>query len=186
MQKRGASELRIYQPSPSEWQQIQSTRRNLYFLLDDVQDTYNIGSFFRMADAMGVRKMYLSGRSECPPNHRIQKAAVGTEDIVAWEYLTDPLQALASFKSDHAEGQTIAIELADNSIGITDLDVHLPLLLILGHETDGISQPVLDASDQILQLPMYGVNISMNVVVSAAMALGVIEGKLVEERAEKK
>ena len=45
--------------SPTE-HQIQSIQRNqIYLVLDRIIDTYNIGSMFRLADAIGAQKLYL-------------------------------------------------------------------------------------------------------------------------------
>ena len=41
-----------------------------------------------------------------------------------------------------------------------------PIALVVGHESDGVSKEVLDMADQIVELSMFGVNVSLNVMVS--------------------
>jgi len=81
--KLNSKQLRISDPSEEE---IQNIKRNpIYLVLDNVLDTYNIGSLFRLADATGIAKMYICGDCEYPPSSRIHKAAVGTENWVPWQ-----------------------------------------------------------------------------------------------------
>jgi len=42
---------------------------------------------------------------------------------------------------------------------------------VVGHETDGVSKEVLEMVDEIVEIPMFGVNISLNVMVSLAVVL---------------
>jgi len=48
--------------------------------------------------------------------------------------------------------------------------------LIVGNETTGVSKEVLKMADAVVEIPMFGVNISLNVMVS----LGVVLYKVVE------
>ncbi|MCL6096671.1 MAG: TrmH family RNA methyltransferase, partial [Patescibacteria group bacterium] len=68
-----AKELRTTRPSKKDLAKIK--RRENYFILEDVLDTYNVGGIFRLADAIGVKKVYLCGLTETPPNPRIKKAS---------------------------------------------------------------------------------------------------------------
>ena len=83
MLKLGSKELRKTPSSPEELSQIK--RNPIYLVCDRVLDTYNIGSLFRLADAIAAEKIYLCGDMEYPPSSRIHKSAVGTEVWVPWE-----------------------------------------------------------------------------------------------------
>src|SRR3989344_3993357 len=61
-------------------------RRPIYFILENIYDTYNIGGLFRLADGLAIEKMYICGESEIPPNSRIKKASIGTYKVVPWVY----------------------------------------------------------------------------------------------------
>src|SRR3990167_4548747 len=96
--KLGAKELRVSSPSEADLKGIK--RREIYIICDNVLDTYNIGSIFRLADAVAAKKIYLCGQSETPPNSRIAKAAVGTEKWVPWQYERTANDAVAKKKSN--------------------------------------------------------------------------------------
>src|SRR5215469_984726 len=63
-------------------------------LLDNVRSLYNVGAFFRTADAAGVEKLYLCGITGRPPKRALTKTALGAEETVGWEYSWDPLPLL--------------------------------------------------------------------------------------------
>jgi TrmH family RNA methyltransferase len=46
-----------------------------------------------------------------------------------------------------------------------------PVAIVVGHETDGVSKEILDLSDLIIEIPMWGINKSLNVIVSTAIAV---------------
>ena len=51
------------------------------------------------------------------------------------------------------------------------MDYQLPIALVVGHETVGVSKEVLEIADQIVEIPMWGVNKSLNVMVSLGIVL---------------
>ncbi len=173
MIKFNADQLRKLDPNES----VEPIKRYpLYFILDDVWDTYNIGGIFRLADALAVEKIYICGQSEIPPNHKIAKASVGTYKIVPWEYRSTAVEAIEQLRTtltpDTGEKSTlkvVSIEQAHNSVPYTKYEYSFPLALIVGNETHGVSQEALLASDAVVELPMHGVNTSLNVIVSAAI-----------------
>lgn len=146
-------------------------RQDIYIILDNVLDTYNIGAIFRLADAVAVRKIYLCGETPTPPNHRITKASVNTWRWVAWEHSTTTTDAITYLRRTVPNIKIIAVELTDDSIPYTEADYGQPLALIVGHETTGVSTDTLSLVDQTVQLPMFGINTSLNVMVSLGIVL---------------
>ena len=74
-------------------------RRPIYFILENIYDTYNIGGLFRLADALSIEKMYICGQSEIPPNSKIKKASIGTYKVVPWEYCKTAADAIKKLKT---------------------------------------------------------------------------------------
>ena len=146
-------------------------RNEIYIILDNVLDTYNIGSIFRLADAVAANKVILTGGSTTPPNPRIKKASINTTEVVSWEYVESASAAIKNLQLQVENLQVVAVEQSKNSVPYDKFNYQLPICLLVGHETDGISQEVLDLCDGVVELPMYGVNISLNVMVSLAVVL---------------
>jgi tRNA G18 (ribose-2'-O)-methylase SpoU len=161
--------LRKNPPQEGEVKQIK--RNPIYFVLDNILDTYNIGSVFRLGDATAVEKIYICGEnSEYPPSSRIHKAAVGTEEWVPWQKCESVIEVVRELKSKGI--QVIAIEQDERAVDYRQLTVdnlRLPVALVVGHETTGVSKAVLDMADLIVELPMFGINKSINVWGSLAI-----------------
>lgn len=168
MDRMNSKQLRKIKPVNGEDKLIK--RNPIYFILDNVLDTYNIGSVFRLGDATAVEKIYICGSSEYPPSSRIHKAAVGTEEWVAWEKRDTALEVVKELREKGV--QIISVEQDSRSIPYTLLSTKLktPVALVVGHETTGVSKEVLDNSDFIVELPMFGINKSINVWGSLAIA----------------
>jgi tRNA G18 (ribose-2'-O)-methylase SpoU len=160
--------LRHQTPSKLE---LKNLKHNpIYIVLDNVLDTYNIGSMFRLADAVGAKKLFICGKdAEYPPSSRIHKAAVGTENWVAWEKYENTVDLIKKLKEDKI--QIIAVEQHKNAINYQDLhkNINFPIAIVVGHETNGISKEVLELADTIAEFPMHGINTSFNVWGSAAI-----------------
>jgi 23S rRNA (guanosine2251-2'-O)-methyltransferase len=168
MIKMNALQLRMIQETRDK---IQVKRNEIYIVLDNVLDTYNIGSIFRLADAVGAKKVYLCGGTETPPNHRIKKASINTTEWVEWEYKASAAEAISNIKYQISNIQVVAIEQAEGSVAYDKFDYQLPIALVVGHESEGVSKEVLEICDGVVELPMFGVNISLNVMVSLGIVL---------------
>ena len=167
--KLNAKQLRASRPRKTDIKKIK--RRGIYIICDNVLDTYNIGSIFRLADAVGASCVYLCGKSETPPNSRIAKASVGCDKWVKWEYFKDAKSAISNLKSQISNLKVVAIEQGKGSIDFRKADYGLPVVFVVGHETDGVSRGALSVCDEVVEIPMFGVNISLNVMVSLGIVL---------------
>lgn len=169
MNKLNAKELRISNPTLEDIEKIK--RNEIYIILDNVWDTYNIGAIFRLADAVAAKKIYICGESETPPNSRIQKASVGTWQWTPWEKRVSALDAIMHVRKEIPEIQIVSVELDEKSIPYTQYEYSLPIAIVVGHETEGISLEALETSDVIVELPQLGINTSLNVMVSLGIVL---------------
>ena len=179
-----APELRTTVPKPLE---VASIKRNpIYIVCDNVLDTYNVGSIFRLADAVAATQILLCGATEIPPNTRIKKASINTTEWVPWEYFKDAKSAVQSLKikvplqgKQNQNLKIISVEQDSRSVPFYKAEYSFPIALVVGNETYGISKEVLDISDLIVEIPMWGVNKSLNVMVSLGIVLfEVMENKV--------
>jgi len=168
MEKLNAKQLR---QGTGKSQKAKVKKNEIYIVLDNVLDTYNIGSIFRLADAVAAKKVYLCAGSETPPNHRIKKASINTTEFVDWSYSESAATAIENLKFKIGNLQVVAIEQNSQSVPYDQFDYKLPICLVVGHESDGVSKEVLDICNGIVELPMFGVNISLNVMVSLGIVL---------------
>lgn len=169
MLKLNAQELRTTEPTEEQIKSIK--KKPIYIILDNVLDTYNVGSIFRLADSVAAEKVYLCGETLIPPNPRIKKASISTWKWVDWQYEKTAVNAVLELRTQIPELKVIAVEQDERSKRFDQVDYELPLALVVGNETYGVSKDVLDMADTIVELPMWGVNKSLNVMVSCGIVL---------------
>jgi len=169
MLKLKASELRNTKPQKADLKKI--NKNPIYIVLDNVLDTYNVGAIFRLADAVSAEKVILCGQTETPPNTRIKKASINTTEWVAWSYAKTAAEALQELKSQNSKLKIVAIEQDLRSVPYDKYEYTFPIALVVGHETDGVSKEVLQKADAVVEIPMWGVNVSLNVMVSLGIVL---------------
>lgn len=165
--KLNAQELRELEENKVQGELKEVKRRPLFLILENIYDTYNVGGLFRLADALAVEKMYLCGEMEVPPNPRIKKASIGTYKVVPWEYKKTAVEAIGELRAQGTH--IVAVEQAPEAVAYTEADYRSPLALLVGNETSGVTKPTLDEVDEIVEIPMWGINKSLNVIVSAAI-----------------
>ena len=142
----------------------------LRLLAHDMDIALNVGALFRLADALGVAHLHLSGASPVPPDAKIRKTSRSAERHVAWSYEADPLATVAALK---AQGwRIVSLELSTQSVDLRELPVAAGdrICLVVGAENTGVCQALLDASDTTVHIPMRGHNSSMNVANACAIA----------------
>ena len=143
---------------------------SLSYLAHDLDSPANVGSLFRIADALGVERIYLTGRSAVPPNSKLRRTSRATEKYVRFSHAAEPISVLHELKA--IGYRIISLELTDASIDVRELTVKASdrICLVLGSENAGVSQALLDLSEQTVHLPMIGRNSSMNVATACAVA----------------
>ena len=135
----------------------------------NIRSLWNIGSFFRTADAFGVTHIHLTGYTAEPPREEIAKTALGAEKTVSWSKTSDPLDVIRQMKSEGYE--IVALEIAVGSMPLRDFHPQKPVCLIVGHEVLGVPDDLLKAADRTVCIPMSGMKESLNVSVALGIAL---------------
>lgn len=138
-------------------------------LLDNIRSMYNIGSFFRTSDAVGLDKLYLCGITAYPPKSAISKTALGAEESVAWQHHADAREVLAALRSGGYE--IAAIETSLHSVDLFEWRPAFPVCIAFGHEVDGIRPELLALADTHVRIPMVGRKHSLNVATAAGVVL---------------
>lgn len=142
----------------------------------DVEKPENIGALFRLADALGIARIYLVGKSPDPDHKKIKRVARSTHQSVPWTHTTSE-QAVASLK-ELLQGDDqccIGLEITAQSEPLSELTKRLKLSnkhvhLLLGNENRGVPQEFLQLTQACTHITMHGQNSSMNVSMAAGIA----------------
>ncbi len=167
MNRLNSHQLRSSHPVVAKKNQRKIKRNPIVLVLDNVLDTYNIGSFFRLADAVGAQKIYLCGPVVTPPNIKIHRSSIGTWKWIPWEQISEIGECLTKLKKDGY--QIIACEQSPKSVLYTKAKYKFPLAIVAGSESNGVGESALKMSDQIVEIPMYGINKSLNVLLATSI-----------------
>ncbi len=106
-------------------------------LLENVRSLYNVGSFFRTADAVALEKLYLAGITGYPPQNMITKTALGAEETVPWKHVATASELITGLRADGRE--IVAIETSVHAVDLFDWRPRFPVCVMFGHETDGLT-----------------------------------------------
>jgi len=138
-------------------------------LLDNVRSLYNVGAFFRTADAVRLEKIYLSGITGRPPKRAITKTALGAEETVAWEH---SWEAASLVRGLRARGYEIAaVETTLHAVNLFEWAPRFPVCVVFGHEVDGIAPGISALADTQVRIPMLGAKHSLNVATAGGVVL---------------
>ena len=138
-------------------------------VLENVRSMYNVGAFFRTADAAGAARLHLCGITASPPKSAISKTALGSDAVVPWEYTSDASKLVSRLRSEGCE--IAAIETSLHAIDLFDWQPRFPVVLLYGHETDGLTAELSAAADTHVRIPMLGKKHSLNVAVAGGVVL---------------
>jgi tRNA G18 (ribose-2'-O)-methylase SpoU len=138
-------------------------------LLDNVRSMYNVGAFFRTADAAGVEMLYLCGITSHPPKKGIRKTALGAEERARWEHSWDPLPLVEALRARQYE--IAAVETSVHAVDLFDWKPRFPVCLVFGHEVEGIRAQIADRCDTHVRIPMLGMKHSLNVATAGGVAI---------------
>ena len=143
----------------------------LILVVDRVRSALNVGSLFRTADAFGVERIVLCGYTPTPPHRDIRKTALGADEVIPWTHAQETDEAVRDLVDQGIE--VWALETAEPHVRLADWrpETNGPVALVVGNEVEGVGQNVLDLCVGCIEIEQVGVKHSLNVSVSAGVAL---------------
>ncbi len=139
-----------------------------YIYCDNVRDPGNLGTIIRTADAAGFGGVMLSPECVDIYNPKTVRSSMGSffhiplyEDVKYFE--------ISQFK---AQGFSVFCSLLDNdTIDYTLSDMKKPLILVIGNESNGISDEMRHLADEKVKIPIDGKAESLNASIAAAILM---------------
>src|SRR5580658_4555820 len=97
-------------------------------LLENVRSLYNVGAFFRTADGVALEKLWLAGITGYPPQNMITKTALGAEETVAWQHVSDAAETVRDLRERGYE--IAAIETSPHAVDVFDWQPGFPVCVL--------------------------------------------------------
>lgn len=144
------------------------------FLLDNIEDTHNLGAIIRTANLAGAHGVIVPKNRAAGLTAVVAKTSAGALNFTPVARVTNLAKTIEELKK---EG--IWFVCADMG-GTTMYDLNLkgPIGLVIGNEGEGVGRLVKEKCDMIASIPMKGDIDSLN----ASVAAGVLAYEIVRQR----
>ena len=133
----------------------------------------NIGSLARTADALGASALVTTGHSADAWDPAAIRASTGSLLALPTLRLPSHRELLDLVERRRAAGEAWQVVGLDEAGGRTlaQVDLAVPLVLVVGNETTGMSAGWREACDLVAEIPMGGSASSLNAAVAGSIAL---------------
>lgn len=137
----------------------------LILALDRIQDPGNLGTIIRSADAFGLRYIICSQDTVDVYSSKVVQASMGSVFRVQIHYLD-----LALFiENQKTKRKIYASHL--NGENVYDHPLDQSSVLIMGNESKGVAQELVNVADQLIKIPTPGKAESLNVSMATTVLL---------------
>lgn len=140
----------------------------LVVVLDGIEDPQNVGAILRSADAAGVTGIVRQARHAAPLHGAAARASSGAVSYARIATVVNIARALEDLK---ALGVWTVGLAGDAAEAYDEVDYRVPTAFVLGAEGSGLRRLVRERCDRLVRIPMAGHVESLNVSVSAGIAL---------------
>ncbi len=141
-----------------------ATPRQLQVACPHFKSSINLSRIVRLCGCAGVQQMIVSGNLKVDP--KITRNAIEQVQLLRRRTLS---QALIKLKN---EGYClVGLEQTNHSQVLYDYKFPRKSVLVIGHERHGLSQEELDIMQDLVEIPVYGMPHSYNVVTATTMAV---------------
>ena len=135
------------------------------WLFDGVEYSTNLGFAIRTAEVSGADAVLLNVSKTHEERRTIRRASMRADRFIPVVYTsTDDI-----LKAAKTQGFRIVVAEDVGEQGPWDEDLTGDVILVVGAEREGVSQPVLEAADAVVKLPMDGFVPSYNLQVAVSV-----------------
>lgn len=141
--------------------------KGLWVALERVRDPGNLGTILRTCEAAGVEGVVLVGECTDPFGPEAVRASMGS--VLAMPVAKADVDGLLAWAGD--AGITLYGTRMEGSVDYRDVVVKRPAALVMGNESDGLSDQLAAACAQVVRIPMVGGVESLNVAAATAVVV---------------
>ncbi|MEM7136723.1 MAG: TrmH family RNA methyltransferase [Myxococcota bacterium] len=144
--------------------ELDRVRHPFRVAIDRAKNPFNIGSIIRTAHSFLVKEIILIGTEPW-----YERAAMGMQ---RYENIVElPSEAAFLEAAEASKWHLVAFEKDTADVGLWEADLPEDAVLVFGNEDEGCSEAILEAAQQVVAIPMFGINHSYPVSVAAGIAM---------------
>ncbi len=147
----------------------QRGERPFLLLLDLLHGPQNIGQLLRTAEAVGVHGVILQDRRAPDITPAVVQYSAGAAEHLLISQETNLVQTMKRLQT--AGVWLVGMELGHEAQRLGEMDLNIPVGIVVGHEGQGLRRLVRDTCDILLELPMRGQVESLNAAVAGSILL---------------
>ena len=142
---------------------------NLTVVLENVFDPHNISAVMRTCDSVGIQDIYILNTRIPPHKEWGFKSSSSARKWVTGHQFDNVEECFKVLRRNYST--ILTTHLADNSIGLYDIDFTGSVALVFGNETYGVSEDIRALSDGNFVIPQVGIIRSLNISVACAVSI---------------
>jgi 23S rRNA (guanosine2251-2'-O)-methyltransferase len=147
---------------------LASNKLPVFIVLDQLSDVRNFGAILRTAECTGVDAVIIQKKGGAPVSGDTVKASAGAIfniPICKVDHIKDALYYL------QGSGITTLAATEKTETSLYNIDLKVPLAIVMGSEGSGVSKSILNIVDKSAALPVKGEINSLNVSVACGAIL---------------
>ena len=149
-------------------EEVLKSNPSLLLLADGVEDPHNLGAVLRTAEAAGVEGVLIPDRRSCGVTPAVFKSSAGAVVHLKIARIGNVVQTIKTLKQ---RGLWIVGLDLQGRVRPDQIDVSVPLVVIVGGEHRGVRRLVREQCDFLVSLPMKGAVSSLNLSVAVGILL---------------
>lgn len=141
--------------------------------MDHLQDPHNLGALLRTAEVVGTHGAIIPHRRAVEVTPAVVSASAGASEHLRVAQVTNLARTLKTLKTDGL--WVIGLVSHPDAQLYHQVDLNLPVVLVIGAEDQGLSRLVRETCDLLVRLPMRGQIESLNASVAGGITLYAVQ-----------
>ncbi|WP_420645660.1 23S rRNA (guanosine(2251)-2'-O)-methyltransferase RlmB [Candidatus Leptofilum sp.] len=143
--------------------------RPFLLLLDLLHGPQNIGSLLRTAEICGVHGVIVQDRRAPEITPAVVQYSAGAAEHLLIAQVTNLVQTIRQLQAKNI--WIVGMDLAEDAQSLGQVDLNMPLGIVVGHEGQGMRRLVRQSCDIRLKLPQKGHVESLNAAVAGSILI---------------
>jgi tRNA (guanosine-2'-O-)-methyltransferase len=149
---------------------LERRQPDLTVVLENVHDPHNVAAVLRSCDAVGAMSVHIAQDPATKPHKSYSRRSSGS--AAKWVEVTEHATIEDCYARLRERGFSIlATGGGPSAIAMTEIDLTVPVAIVLGNEMSGLTDEALAGADQVVTIPMAGMIRSLNISVACAVLL---------------